>query len=964
MQRVLFLVFLFFSIVTAQIQITGYNEDFDDAVLTGWEAPNSATFALTEANGVLRISYNRTTASTEWDNFNYTPPPVDVGQMPFITVKVRSTVACELTFKPIYDNGDDNWLSVQVLGDNAWHDVTFNLGIGESSIITRVYMYLDGGTTAAKSGVVYFEDLCFGDSTRSYVKANTEELDAAVASAEALLVNAVEGSGEGEIATGSKAVLQTAIQAAMVVAGKSMAAQKEVDDALWQLSDACVEFEKKAKIPNPGLIDPDASAKTKYLYMNLEQGCGKRLLFGMHDATGYGVGWSGDDDRSDIKSVCGDYPALYSWDMNTVDRGSADEMRRFIYRIKSAYSRGAVNTLCWHQYDPKGRSFYGDKLPGENIVSTLLPNGKYHAFYKNRLTRIARFLKGLRGKDGYNIPIIFRPYHEHDSGAFWWGTNNCSTEEYNQIWQFTVRFLRDSLNVHNLIYAISPIGFTRRSEYLKIYPGDSYIDILGMDFYYWAPLAERQTSFVNSLAVPVQLAQERAKVAALTEVGYENIPEPSWFNQYLLPPFLNGSPASRMCYAAVWRNASTSHFFAPYPGHATVPGFMNFYNHPYTAFEQDLPPMYARPGSDSEPPLFTVKPDSYFVVTDTLVTLTLITNERSHLRYGPADVPYAQMPERFDIGQGGFQHSTLLRAMQGETRSLYIRAIDISGNEITKALRVVFKVDTLQRAIPWYDLRYPFRFWPSGKAPLGYGAGSGNVTTTATAKTVYFVTTFELAELPTALGLLVKCHDGAVVYLNGQELLRYNLPSSGSLSHGTNALSTVKINNIYMFTPAALRILHTGHNLLAVQVHTAAATGVDLSLDARVFDQNHMYLNLGSSWHYFDGDQPPPLLTLQDYISEVKNADAVLPHEFTLQQNYPNPFNPNTTIAYDLPKSAQVELTVFDITGRTVTTLVNERKAPGQHTSRFNAAGLASGLYFYQLTADDVKIRKRMLLVK
>lgn len=957
---ILMVSFILFAVSLLPAQVTGVREDFNDNLLTGWEVPNTATFALAEVNGALRVSYNRTTASYEWDNFNYTPPVVNVSAVPRITFKARASLACELVFKTIYGDDSDNWLVLQLPADNSWHDYAFTLTPGTNTLLTRIYLYLDGGTTQPKAGVVYLDDLCIGDAAGA-AAADGSALAAALEAAAALHDGAVEGAGEGEYPAGARSTLQAAIAAAQAVAGSVDASQAEIDQAEWDLLDACVDLEKRANIPNPGLIDPLATSGTKYLYMNLEQGSGQRLLFGMHDATGYGVGWKGDDDRSDIRDVCGDYPALYSWDMNTVDRSTPQEIARFTYRIKSAFARGGVNTLCWHQYDPLGRSFYGSKV-SDNVVITLLPGGAWHDFYKKRLARIARFLKGLRSEDGHSIPIIFRPYHEHDSGAFWWGTNNCTADEYNQIWQYTVTCLRDSLNVHNLIYVISPISFNTRNSYLKIYPGDDYVDILGMDFYYWYPLADRQKSFFNSLHIPAQLALERGKVSALTEVGLDTLLEPSWFNSYLLPPFKSDSLAMRMAYAAVWRNESVHHHFAPYPGHPSVPGFLEFYNDPYTAFERDLPPMYSRPGSDQTPPLFTLTPDTSFNATDTLFSLYFETDERAHLAYGFSDLPYAFMSGAFLSGQGGFKHSTTLALRQGEKRTVFIRAIDISGNEIPQPFRMTVRVDTLQRRIPWYDERYPAGGWKSGAAPLGYGAAAGNVTVTAAAKSLYCVTRFNLPQPVSQLGLLLKCHDGALVRINGRELLRYNLPE-GEISHDTPAASAVKTNQIYVFTAEDLQLLRAGDNLLSVELHAANLAVADLSLDARLFDAAGIYLNLGANWHYYDGGEPPAF-TLADYLSDVRLPPAALPRTFGLEQNYPNPFNPETTIAFTLASTGHTHLEVYDITGRLVARLIDGRREAGQHTAVFNGAGLSSGIYLYRLIAEGKHEVKRMLLLR
>ncbi|MCF8265542.1 MAG: T9SS type A sorting domain-containing protein, partial [Melioribacteraceae bacterium] len=84
---------------------------------------------------------------------------------------------------------------------------------------------------------------------------------------------------------------------------------------------------------------------------------------------------------------------------------------------------------------------------------------------------------------------------------------------------------------------------------------------------------------------------------------------------------------------------------------------------------------------------------------------------------------------------------------------------------------------------------------------------------------------------------------------------------------------------------------------------------------------------------------------------------------FKLYQNYPNPFNPNTTIRYSLKESSNVKIKVFDSIGTLVDTLVDDVKAPGEYSVKFNASALASGVYFYQFyTASFIQIKKMMVL--
>jgi parallel beta-helix repeat protein len=99
----------------------------------------------------------------------------------------------------------------------------------------------------------------------------------------------------------------------------------------------------------------------------------------------------------------------------------------------------------------------------------------------------------------------------------------------------------------------------------------------------------------------------------------------------------------------------------------------------------------------------------------------------------------------------------------------------------------------------------------------------------------------------------------------------------------------------------------------------------------------------------------------QDKLASVDNE---IPTEYALNQNYPNPFNPSTMINYDLPEDSRVTLKVYDILGREITTLVNEYKQAGRYNVTFNASHLATGIYIYELRANDYVSVKKMSFVK
>ncbi len=100
-------------------------------------------------------------------------------------------------------------------------------------------------------------------------------------------------------------------------------------------------------------------------------------------------------------------------------------------------------------------------------------------------------------------------------------------EEYRALWEFTFKYLHDDLNVHNLLWAISPAfsDVLAEGDYCPAYPGDQYVDVVGADTYFDKAVAPGQIeTFQNRLRLIVAFARERGKLAALTEVGQEGIP--------------------------------------------------------------------------------------------------------------------------------------------------------------------------------------------------------------------------------------------------------------------------------------------------------------------------------------------------------------------------------------------------------------------------------------------------------
>jgi len=347
-------------------------------------------------------------------------------------------------------------------------------------------------------------------------------------------------------------------------------------------------------------IDKEATKETTALYKNLKKIAKRHTLFGHQHATEYGHGWSGEADRSDVKSVCGSHPAVIGVDLSgfsgRTDEAIASAKIKLRQNVIDTYNRGGVTTVAWHFSNPvsKGGFNWVDSvsLPA---VKYIIPGGEAHVKYKDILKGIGEWANTVKGSDGNLVPMIFRPYHEFDGRWFWWGKPHCTKEEFISLWQFTVSYLRDSLNVHNFIYAFSPDNkFKTETQFLERYPGNKWVDLVGMDNY--GDMGRNRYDLDTAalkLKIVSDFARKAGKLAAFTETGLESIPNPTWWTETLLK-VMTADKKMRLCYVLVWRNdqRSPTHYYAPFPGHTSVPDFLKFYNDRYTLFEKDLTNIY------------------------------------------------------------------------------------------------------------------------------------------------------------------------------------------------------------------------------------------------------------------------------------------------------------------------------------------------------------------------------------
>lgn len=364
-------------------------------------------------------------------------------------------------------------------------------------------------------------------------------------------------------------------------------------------------------VPTVNLVDAAATDRTKSLFVYLNELRGKNILFGQQHATTEGLSITAKDGtQSDTFNSVGAYPGLFGWDTLSLEgkekpgvAGNAEQSRdNLVAVMKKAYADGGVLTLSSHMPNfVTGGDFYDTK---GNVVSHILPGGDKHAAYNAFLDQIADFALHLKTDDGKPIPVIFRPFHEQSGSWFWWGAAFTTTDEYKEIYRYTVEYLRDKKGVHNFLYAYSPGGgFGESAEtYLKTYPGDDYVDILGFDSYYngegdsWFNGVKTEAKTVS------RIADSRGKVAAFTEFGYQKMKvagnaTPDFYTK--LAETLKSDPdAKKMAYMQTWANFGPDSVYVPYPTgdpnqeHEMLPDFRKFYQDAYTLFSDGVTGAY------------------------------------------------------------------------------------------------------------------------------------------------------------------------------------------------------------------------------------------------------------------------------------------------------------------------------------------------------------------------------------
>ena len=301
----------------------------------------------------------------------------------------------------------------------------------------------------------------------------------------------------------------------------------------------------------------------------------KGIMFGHQDDPFYGLGWSYEEGRSDVRDLVGDYPAVMGFELGGIELGDDKNLDSVPFQVMrreilAQHRRGGIVTISWHPRNPLtgGTAWVNGEERSQNTVAAVLPGGRSHGVFEIWLRRLTAFLASLTDEQGRPIPFIFRPWHENSGGWFWWGRGLCSSQEYRALWNMTQDFVVQTLP-YNILWSWSPnYGF--EADALDTYPGHDRVDIIGLDAYQQRNGEEAFIKQLNKdLATLCQLAREGRRLVALTECGFQNIPDPTWWTR-VLQPQIEKYPIS---YFLVWRNADHRQYFAPAPGTADAKEF-------------------------------------------------------------------------------------------------------------------------------------------------------------------------------------------------------------------------------------------------------------------------------------------------------------------------------------------------------------------------------------------------------
>lgn len=322
---------------------------------------------------------------------------------------------------------------------------------------------------------------------------------------------------------------------------------------------------------------PLHSNEAQTLINQLNSSREKGTLFGQEDTLAYGIGWKTTPDKawnSDVYRSSGQFPAIYGWDLGhvttnkNIDGVPFEHIRQWILQV---HKKGGINTISWHARNPVTGESAWVKSNEPGYIHDILPEGSHHTEYMRKLEKVGDFLTSLKTENGTLVPIIFRPFHEFEGGWFWWTSVKNSPEDFIALWKLTVDYLRNERGLNNLLLCYNP-NFYGLDVAENYYPGDEYVDLVGVDMYWHSHKRFTQRTD-KALELLTKFAIQKGKIPCLSETGHGGIEaDDGWWSDILLPLIEN----RKLAYVLVWRNDPEYTFFVPTPEMESSNDFKKF----------------------------------------------------------------------------------------------------------------------------------------------------------------------------------------------------------------------------------------------------------------------------------------------------------------------------------------------------------------------------------------------------
>jgi mannan endo-1,4-beta-mannosidase len=338
-------------------------------------------------------------------------------------------------------------------------------------------------------------------------------------------------------------------------------------------------------------IDTDATRKTKALYGNLKiiQNS-NAFLFGQEffNSFRFSSGAAhGEENYSDSKAITGSHPAVLGSDFHYYLEKDATERGYHTDAVKWAYQQGYVVTFDWH-ISARGTSSYQFAGSPANLVSNIVNNvNGDRTWLYNELDKIIKIINEDLVVNGDTIPIVFRPWHEMNGGWFWWGSSGATETNYKALYALTVDYMKP--RTRSVLFCWSP----NTPFMLSRYPGDEYVDVVGIDAY-----EVTVSSLRTQVGQVVDYAQAHNKVAVFSETGDRNSDATAglYWKNVVLPGIIEDptGKASKIAWVLTWINASWSEPYVPHSGSSQTvqQSFKSFKNSEAVVFGDEISNIY------------------------------------------------------------------------------------------------------------------------------------------------------------------------------------------------------------------------------------------------------------------------------------------------------------------------------------------------------------------------------------